>query len=260
MKYLRYSLVIHLFAFLLLMSFVKLPQSTMKRYQSVILVNFQEPTISESSLTLKQQNKQVQKPVTPTLSTKPVALASSNSKVKSDVLNKSPQTSKPAKAQTSKTDTKSRITNEKAALQAQIDQEKAIQKEKSASFAHLLNNTKTRELKDHTTQANDHGYITTDAQEFAKLGTIQEGSLSGRRVIFVPTIRDHSQKQGRIVVRICVGPTGEVLLSKYTQIGSTSTDPYLIKLAEEGAARYRFSESDHPKECGQVTIDFKLRA
>ena len=86
-----------------------------------------------------------------------------------------------------------------------------------------------------------------------------QGVLGNRRVLKVPTIHDKSQKKGRVVVKICVDASGSVVSSKYTMMGSTTNDTYLIQLAEKGALGYVFSSSDNPKECGNVIIDFKLK-
>lgn len=86
-----------------------------------------------------------------------------------------------------------------------------------------------------------------------------QGVLGNRKVLKVPVINDKSQKKGRVVVKICVGSSGKVISSKYTMMGSTTNDTYLIDLAEKGAKGYVFSSSSNPKECGNVIIDFKLK-
>jgi len=85
------------------------------------------------------------------------------------------------------------------------------------------------------------------------------GVLGNRKVLKVPTIKDDSQKKGRVVVKICVDAKGDVVSSNYTMMGSTTSDTYLIKLAEKGALGYQFSPSKNPKECGKVVIDFLLK-
>ena len=89
-------------------------------------------------------------------------------------------------------------------------------------------------------------------------GNIQ-GVLGNRKVLKVPTIKDDSQKKGRVVVKICVNAEGRVTSSNYTMMGSTTNDRYLIGLAEMGAKGYLFSPSENPKECGNVIIDFQLK-
>jgi outer membrane biosynthesis protein TonB len=88
-------------------------------------------------------------------------------------------------------------------------------------------------------------------------GKIGEG-LVGRGVLKEPKISDKSQKAGKVVVRVCVDASGKVIEAKFTQKGSTTTDSHLVKIAEEGARKYQFSNSDLEKQCGTITIDFIL--
>ena len=83
--------------------------------------------------------------------------------------------------------------------------------------------------------------------------------LKDRGVLYEPEIEEDSQKIGRIVVRVCVNSKGLVTEAKYTQRGSTSTDIALIKVAEEAAGKYRFSPSGLDRQCGNISIDFKLK-
>ncbi len=85
------------------------------------------------------------------------------------------------------------------------------------------------------------------------------GSLGNRQVLKTPVIKDESQKYGRVVVKICVDGKGHVISSEYTQIGSTTSDQYLVRLAEKGASEYLFSTSPNQRECGKVVIDFRLK-
>jgi len=89
-------------------------------------------------------------------------------------------------------------------------------------------------------------------------GNIGTG-LADRGVLFEPDINETSQKIGRIVVRICVNSQGKVTEANYTQKGSTSTDLTLIKVAEDAAKKYVFSSSNLEKQCGSISIDFKLK-
>ncbi|WP_235296868.1 hypothetical protein [Portibacter marinus] len=86
-----------------------------------------------------------------------------------------------------------------------------------------------------------------------------EGGLADRGLIFEPQINENSQKAGIVVVRVCVNNQGEVIESNYTQRGSTTTDSDLVSVAIEGAKKYRFSKSPIEKQCGTITIEFKLR-
>jgi len=84
------------------------------------------------------------------------------------------------------------------------------------------------------------------------------GGLGDRGVLFEPSIRDNSQKTGRVVVRVCVNSQGEVVSAEYTQRGSTTTDGDLRNKAIESAKRFRFTASDLDRQCGTITIDFRL--
>lgn len=83
--------------------------------------------------------------------------------------------------------------------------------------------------------------------------------LGGRGIVYEPKITDTSQKTGRVVIRVCVDQTGKVTTAKFTQKGSTTTDSYLVNLALKNAKKYRFTESDASEQCGDISIDFKLK-
>ena len=83
--------------------------------------------------------------------------------------------------------------------------------------------------------------------------------LADRGILFEPEINENSQRVGRIVVRVCVDAQGKVTEAKYTQKGSTSTDLNLIKVAEDAAKKYVFSASGLDRQCGNISIDFKLK-
>ena len=85
------------------------------------------------------------------------------------------------------------------------------------------------------------------------------GGLSGRGIIFEPKIEENSQKTGKVVVKVCVDQSGSVTSAKFTQRGSTTTDSELVDVAEEAAAKYRFTEGDLAEQCGTITITFKLK-
>jgi len=85
------------------------------------------------------------------------------------------------------------------------------------------------------------------------------GGLGDRGVTYEPKIKDSSQKTGTVVVRVCVNRNGEVVSADYTQKGSTTTDSELRKIAIESANKFKFSKSSVDKQCGTITIDFKVR-
>ena len=88
-------------------------------------------------------------------------------------------------------------------------------------------------------------------------GTVGAG-LSDRGIVSAPDISDDSQRRGKVVVVICVDDTGTVISAEYTQRGSTTTDPYLIEIAEESAKLWKFSAGEMEKQCGTISIDFKV--
>ncbi len=85
------------------------------------------------------------------------------------------------------------------------------------------------------------------------------GGLSDRGVAYEPAITDDSQKAGKVVIRVCVDNKGNVIESKYTQRGSNTTDRTLVEIAEKAASKYTFTASNIDKQCGTITIDFKLK-
>ncbi len=97
----------------------------------------------------------------------------------------------------------------------------------------------------------------------SKVNSDSSGSVSGqignRSVLFTPSIKDDSQKKGKVVIKICVNGAGKVTRAEYTQAGSTTSDTYLIQLATDGVKKYLFSASDNAEECGRVVVDFQLK-
>lgn len=101
-----------------------------------------------------------------------------------------------------------------------------------------------------------------DINELEKLSKTSDkvgGGLKGRGVIFEPKILDYSQKTGRVVIEVCVDRFGNVISSRFTQRGSTTADDYLIKLAEQNALKYKFASGETNKQCGTITMDFKVQ-
>lgn len=91
-------------------------------------------------------------------------------------------------------------------------------------------------------------------------GTAELG-LSGRKFIYLPTIIDPSQKTGRVVVNIHVDRNGNVISAKATQLGSTTTDPYLFHLAEQAALKTRINADANAAEeqVGTITYIFSVK-
>ena len=85
------------------------------------------------------------------------------------------------------------------------------------------------------------------------------GGLQGRGLLSSPKIEDRSQKTGRVVVKVCVNSTGSVTEARYTQKGSTTNDGDLQRLAINAAKKFKFSKGTLDKQCGTITIDFKVK-
>jgi len=89
-------------------------------------------------------------------------------------------------------------------------------------------------------------------------GKIGEG-LDSRGILYEPDFEDSSQKYGIVVVKVCINEQGNVISSRYTQRGSTTTDSELIDIAVRNAKKYRFTPSNIKKQCGTVTIEFIVK-
>lgn len=91
-------------------------------------------------------------------------------------------------------------------------------------------------------------------------GNAQLG-MSGRKIIYYPTIIDNSQKTGKVVVNIKVDKSGNVIFAKATQKGSTTTDTYLFDLAEQAAMKTRVNaDADAAEEqFGTITYTFRVK-
>ncbi len=89
-------------------------------------------------------------------------------------------------------------------------------------------------------------------------GSVGDG-LEGRRIQYIPEVVENSQKQGRVVIQVCVNSSGQVISANFRQRGSNSNDPDLVSTAEKFARQYRFSEGTVDRQCGTITFDFKVQ-
>lgn len=85
------------------------------------------------------------------------------------------------------------------------------------------------------------------------------GELGSRGVSSSPKVTDNSQKQGTVVLEVCVDGDGNVTSAKYTQRGSSTTDSQLVSVAEANARRWKFTPGGPDKQCGTITYNFKLQ-
>jgi outer membrane biosynthesis protein TonB len=86
------------------------------------------------------------------------------------------------------------------------------------------------------------------------------GGLGNRKVVAKPPkIEDDSQKNGSIVLKICVDAEGNVISAEFTIKGSTTSDSDLVQKAITNAKKYKFSTGSNDTECGTVTYDFRVK-
>ncbi len=86
------------------------------------------------------------------------------------------------------------------------------------------------------------------------------GGLGGRKIAQRGPINDTSQKAGKVVIKICVDGSGNVISADYTQSGSTTTDTELRSKALSAAKQYRFAPGGSGgTDCGTLTFTFRLQ-
>lgn len=108
-------------------------------------------------------------------------------------------------------------------------------------------------------QGDPNGDPNADALKGVSTGSGRVGGgLGSRGVKSSPKVTDNSQKSGTIVVNVCVDANGRVVSSKFKQLGSSTTDPRLVSLAESNAKRWKFDPGDG-KTCGTITYVFKVQ-
>ncbi len=127
-----------------------------------------------------------------------------------------------------------------------------------SKFNNIMQNTDAEQGA--ASKGNPLGHPDASALEGLSKGKGSAGDgLGNRSLLHAPEINDSTQKQGRVIINICVNGSGKVMSAEYTQRGSTTTDAHLIRLATSSAKKYRFSESQVEEQCGEVIIDFKLK-
>lgn len=130
--------------------------------------------------------------------------------------------------------------------------------ESKAKFGSLFGGGSTGSENDE--KGEEFGVPDASVLEGLSKGTGEAGDgLDSRGLVYEPKIEDKSQKSGKVVVKVCVNDQGNVVSAKYTQRGSSTTDSYLIDLAEKSAKKYRFTPSDAAEQCGTITIDFIVK-
>ena len=221
-----------------------------------------------------ENQQQVQTKSAPAKRTKKVKQATSSPQKKPAAVQKKTsekplrRSQKPKGAETKVVEEKSTIvekvvphTDQPSPQEIEAERREKEKAEKRSKFASLLSRAKsTAATSDDQPETKEEasGATSTGASSSIHNKNIR-GVLGNRQVLKTPVIKDQSQKKGRVVVKICVGSDGKVQSSRYTMMGSTTSDTYLINLAEKGASQYLFSSSPNAKECGNVVIDFQLK-
>lgn len=87
------------------------------------------------------------------------------------------------------------------------------------------------------------------------------GGLGGRGVVASPPVRENSQVSGRVVVKVCVGPSGNIVSAESTINGSSTQDSKLVNAAVANARKWKFkADPTAPQsQCGTITYDFKVQ-
>ena len=123
-------------------------------------------------------------------------------------------------------------------------------KEKKGSL--LSNPSKTNPTKNMTGGGSGGG---SGLNSIADIGA----GLSGRKVLSRPRITDSPQREGRVVVEVCVDSKGNVISANYTMRGSTTNDSELRSKAISWARQYKFEPSSIERQCGIITFNFQLK-
>lgn len=85
--------------------------------------------------------------------------------------------------------------------------------------------------------------------------------LQGRGLVgALPTPGYPGTKSGKVVIRVTVGPKGDVTNASFEPIGSTVSDTELVNAALEAARKTRFTESQAAVQGGTITYIFRQNA
>ena len=85
-------------------------------------------------------------------------------------------------------------------------------------------------------------------------------SLSERRIVSRPVIRDTTSKTGVVVLYCCVDQAGNVVRAEYQAKGSTTTDEELVSKSIDALKKWKFAPAVRPEEqCGTMTFRYALK-
>lgn len=93
----------------------------------------------------------------------------------------------------------------------------------------------------------------------AVAGELDRG-LQGRGLVgTLPRPAYPGSQQGKVVIRVTVGPEGNVQSASFEPVGSTIADQRLINAAREAALKARFTESAAAVQGGTITYVFRMK-
>lgn len=166
-------------------------------------------------------------------------------------------------AEAAEAESKKRQAEEFARIEAQkkaeAEAKKAAYNESKSKFSDLFGTGKGNNNNDNNA-GDPKGDPDSDALNQIATGSGRiGGGLTDRGVLYEPEINDNSQYTGIVVVKVCVNNKGKVIEAKFTQMGSTTTNKVLVDLAIEAARKYKFTPSDIDEQCGNITIEFKVK-
>lgn len=267
------SIIVHaLVLLLLILPLIKFPIPPPG--QKGILVSLGLPEQGEGDNRPATQNKEVVEPkpeASPAKeATQPKQAEKKSKEASRDVV--TAESPEPVVIKNTKKDDALRKQQEEAERQRQIEVEEARKKAEAEAkqraeyeankkqFSNLLSGSGKGQTGTPGNQGDPNGDPNASALEGISTGSgMVGGGLGNRGVLYEPKIRDSSQKTGTVVVSVCVDTGGDVVSAVYTQKGSTTTDSELKDLAIRSAKQFRFTESDIEKQCGTITIEFKVR-
>ena len=91
------------------------------------------------------------------------------------------------------------------------------------------------------------------------MGTGRVGGGLSNRGGKGPRLSDRSQKNGKVIVKVCVDSKGKVISASPTQNGSSIWDASLNKKIKANAMKWSFAGGELDKQCGTITYTFKLQ-
>ena len=251
MKKYLYSLMLHIAAILALLLFVRwTPDTSLAPVEHVIVVDFtnrtelNKPTSKpqpQKSEPIKTEKKTVPQPIkaqipkeAPKQSQKQQEqLKPSEAAPKADVKStahvdqeKIRAAERLAEERQQEALAKEKAEEEKAKAEAEAERAKkeAEKAEKKSFFDNLIKDSKKKadEAEKAAAEAAKQSQSQANVTSASDNGDLSD-DISSRQVLKKPNIVDNTQKEGRVVVKICVDNSGKVISANYTQVGSTTT-------------------------------------